>query len=289
MAEQSLAPDRFYVYVHSRLNTGEPFYVGKGFGRRACAHDSRSPHWKNIVAKDGGRYVNVIAENMDEDFAFFVEMEAIDKYRRAGVVLVNRTDGGDGPTGLKHSEASKLKMRAKRMSDEAKAKMRAAKLGKKYSAEHRKNMSISMKANKYVRKHPDMTGFKHSAESRAKMSAGMKGRVSANKGKPMLAHVRAALVEAQSRRTNFAHSDETKKKISAGNKGVKRSLETRAQMSKARRVSVRCVDTGEVFDCALSAALHFGCHYHTLVGQCCRGVIKSAHGHTFEYVRRENG
>lgn len=105
----------------------------------------------------------------------------------------------------------------------------------------------------------------------------------------MLAHVRATLVEAQARRTNFAHSEETKRKISAAHKGSKASPEARARMSKTRRFPVRCVDTGEVFDCALSAAQHFGHYNSVLVCKCCRGKIKLAYGYAFEYVRYEYG
>ena len=63
-------------------------------------------------------------------------------------------------------------------SPETRARQRLAKLGKPLSDDHRKNLSEALKTNKYVRAHPDMTGFVHSAESRAKMSASMKGRKS---------------------------------------------------------------------------------------------------------------
>lgn len=292
MADASLAVTKnadsnFYVYIHRRLTTGEPFYVGKGRGSRAHSLNSRNAHWKNIVAKDGGREVEILIDGVDEEFAFLVEMEAISKLRLIGSNLVNMTDGGDGPSGLKHSEESKLKMRAKRMSDEAKAKMRAAKLGKKCSPEHRANMSIAMKANKYVRTHPDMTGYKHTDEARAKMSAGMKGRPSSSKGKPMLPHVRAALVAAQAKRVNFAHSDETKRKIADSQRGVMRwSSDDRAKMSERRSRSVICIDTGETFKSSLEAAMSCGVNYRTMVGKCCRGEVDSAHGKRFKYLER---
>jgi hypothetical protein len=220
----------FYVYVHSRLSNGEPFYVGKGHSRRSHTHKSRSAHWKNIVAKDGGFHANLIAKNMDEELAFLIEMEAIDKYRRVGVKLINLTNGGDGVSGYRNpkgahnkgkpcSEEMKArisatnkakglvppigwnrglstpeeiveKMRSAQLarwakvkqaggiivSAETREKQRAAKIGRQLSTEHRRKLSVSLKANKFVRVHPDMKGFVHSAETRAKMSESAKRR-----------------------------------------------------------------------------------------------------------------
>jgi len=121
-------PDNFYVYVHSRLHTGEPFYIGKGRARRAYAPKSRSPHWENIVAKDGGFHVNFLARNIDEELAFLAEMEAIDKYRRLGVKLINLTDGGDGVSGYRNPNGAHNK-------------------GKPCSEEQKRRISATLKAN----------------------------------------------------------------------------------------------------------------------------------------------
>ena len=94
----------FYVYVHRRIGTGIPFYVGKGHGYRANTHKSRNPHWKNIVAKDGGLEVEFIVKDVSEERAFFIEMETIAKYRSAGISLVNLTDGGDGVSGFRQTK-----------------------------------------------------------------------------------------------------------------------------------------------------------------------------------------
>lgn len=92
-----MTPSGFYVYAHHRNDSGAPFYVGKGSGKRAWTIKSsgRNMHWKRIVAKHG-RTVRVVAEGLDEELALLAEVELIDKLRRTGADLVNKTDGGEG-------------------------------------------------------------------------------------------------------------------------------------------------------------------------------------------------
>lgn len=44
---------RFYVYQHTRNDTGEVFYVGKGSGDRLKSNKRRNSHWTRIVAAHG--------------------------------------------------------------------------------------------------------------------------------------------------------------------------------------------------------------------------------------------
>ena len=100
----------FYVYEHRRKDSGMVFYVGKGCGRRAVATNRRGAHWKNVVAKSGGFEVRHLLTGVDEELSLLAEMEAIDQYRRIGVRLVNKTDGGEGSTGAKLSEQTRRRM-----------------------------------------------------------------------------------------------------------------------------------------------------------------------------------
>ncbi len=87
---------QFYVYEHTRNDSGAVFYVGKGSGRRAWSVKKRvNKHWHNIVAKHGHQ-VRIVADCLNEDLAFFAECERIDQLTRLGFQLVNRTRGGDG-------------------------------------------------------------------------------------------------------------------------------------------------------------------------------------------------
>ncbi len=87
----------FYTYAHTRKDTGQVFYIGKGTKRRAWSKQDRNNYWKNIVAKYCGFEVLMIAKNMDEELSLLCEIETIDLYKRRGVRLCNLTDGGDNP------------------------------------------------------------------------------------------------------------------------------------------------------------------------------------------------
>ena len=100
----------YYVYQHKKADTNEIFYVGKGKGARAFNATKRNPYWKNVVAKHGFN-VEIIVENIDEELSFLVEMETIDAYKKRGITLSNLTNGGEGASGLIHSEEHKAKLK----------------------------------------------------------------------------------------------------------------------------------------------------------------------------------
>lgn len=163
----------FYVYEHWRLDRDECFYVGKGKGRRAYTRSGRNTHWYNIVNKleriGSGYEVRLVATALTESDAFVLETERI-SFWKDKVDLCNKTDGGDGVSGLVMSDESRKKMSEKakgrpgvksmlgrKHSEETRIKMRTAKLGKipnnagkKYShkplsEEHKKALSLAKK------------------------------------------------------------------------------------------------------------------------------------------------
>lgn len=87
----------FYVYVHTRTDTGQVFYVGKGRDGRAYSNHGRNDYWKRVVEKHG-REVHVVFCG-DEEMCFDVERMLIASYRADGAKLVNATDGGEGRSG----------------------------------------------------------------------------------------------------------------------------------------------------------------------------------------------
>jgi hypothetical protein len=95
-------PKDFYVYLHRKATTGEVFYVGKGFGRRAWKVScKRSQHWKNTVRKHG-LIVEIAADGLQEWYAHEMERDLIALYGRRDLghgPLVNLTDGGEGLVG----------------------------------------------------------------------------------------------------------------------------------------------------------------------------------------------
>lgn len=91
--------NEYYVYEWIRLDTNEPFYVGKGKGRRwNTLTRGSNKHFNNIVKKVPVA-VHFLEENLSEEDAYRTESWYIHEYRDIiGYDLVNLTDGGDGVT-----------------------------------------------------------------------------------------------------------------------------------------------------------------------------------------------
>lgn len=98
----------YYVYVHTRCDTGSVFYVGKGQAGRAWTKRRSNRHWLNIVSKTDYA-VTIIQDCMQEDGAFLLEMWLIAKFRHEGIKLANKTDGGEGLSGFRHSYETRIK------------------------------------------------------------------------------------------------------------------------------------------------------------------------------------
>lgn len=129
-----------YVYVHTRLDNGLPFYVGKGKGNRYKSPMQRNKHWHNLVNKHNGFNYHKLVENIDDEFAYLIEQEVISKYKWLGYPLVNKTDGGEGVSG------SNVNLGIPK-TKEHKEKLRQANVGKKQSIEtiNKRKKSIQLK------------------------------------------------------------------------------------------------------------------------------------------------
>lgn len=221
----------FYVYEHTRNDTGNVFYVGKGHAKRAFSRHNRSKYWNSIVAKSAGFSACILVDGVDEELAFLVEMERIDQLRKLGTKLCNLTDGGDGQSGYRHTIESREKMsksfkgRGKGIpkSPELKAKLSAALKGRKLtyirSEETRRRMSDAQKKKlKLI-----------STETKQKIS---KALIGTGKGVPKSAETRAKMSEAAKIKI---FSDEHRKNLSMAGKGRKHSEETKLKMAESRR------------------------------------------------------
>lgn len=215
----------FYVYEHIRLDTMKPFYVGKGSGTRAYIKQGRNRYWHRIANKHGYA-VNIVAENLDEEIAFLVEIEKIDQLRRLGAELTNMTNGGEGmsghiqsaetiakralsQTGQKRPTVSQ-KLKGVKKSEEHRFKLSVARTGLKISDEGRKKLSEKRKGTP-----SPMLGKKHTDESKKKISKAVKGKKNPFYGR--------------------THTPEAVAKIILSNIGKKDSEETRLKKSYARR------------------------------------------------------
>ena len=101
--------DKYYLYVHYRESDGTPFYVGKGSGIRAWDFSAkgRNPYWHRTVKKHGIK-VEIVFDNLSEQDAFDCETNAIIEFKYLGFRLTNMTVGGEGCSGLVHTDQQLL-------------------------------------------------------------------------------------------------------------------------------------------------------------------------------------
>jgi hypothetical protein len=214
----------FYVYEHRRNDTGAVFYIGKGVGSRLRSKQGRTDYWCRVVAKAGYQAVKVV-DGLDEELALLAEMELIDKHRRAGVRLVNLTDGGEGMSGYKRS-AESIERGASKLRGLKRPDISALLSGIPKSEEHRRKLSLAR------------AGSTASDEARAKMSAARKGKPSSMLGKKHREEskekTRQALLGDKNHFFGRRHSAETIAQIVAKNLGRKDSDETRLKKSIAK-------------------------------------------------------
>jgi hypothetical protein len=97
----------YYVYAYLRKSDGTPYYIGKGKRRRAFER-KRTTRRPNDLSK-----IVFLETHLTELGAFALERRMIRWYGRKDKntgILLNRTDGGEGSSGLIITEEQKRKM-----------------------------------------------------------------------------------------------------------------------------------------------------------------------------------
>jgi hypothetical protein len=178
----------FYVYAWLKP-CGNPFYIGKGCGKRDEKLKDYNPIFSRILAKikSGGDEPVIVRlhENLTEGAAFDLERAEISKWGRknnATGILANLTDGGEGTSGLIHSSETRAKMSANRSgkgiglepSEETRRKLRASSALR--DASYRQKLSAAT------------IGIPKSQEHRSKMRAYHGDRPSEHQNKITLAN-----------------------------------------------------------------------------------------------------
>jgi hypothetical protein len=142
------------VYEHWRTDTNEPFYVGKGNGRRAYEMKWRkNPYHERVVSflKENGFEVKVkiFIDHLTEQQSFDIEQVRIAFWKSTGVKLTNCTNGGEGISGHKHTpevcEIIRKRHTGVVCSPDRRAKISASTRGRTFSPETLKKMSDSQK------------------------------------------------------------------------------------------------------------------------------------------------
>jgi hypothetical protein len=230
----------FYVYALFRLDTCEPFYIGKGRKNRIGQTNRRNPYTLAIIKrmKELGLEVPMIKlrSGLDEASAFEIERALIAAIGRdPNGPLSNMTDGGEGFSGGRISEEGRRRISeaSKRqvVSPETREKIRLSKLGKPvHSPEARLKIGTAHK------------GRKHSEESSEKKRRAMKGRIitedhrrkisEANKGHKLTDEQHKAMIEGM---TGRKLSEEHRRKIALANIGKKHSDESIAKMRRVQK------------------------------------------------------
>lgn len=160
----SIPPRMYYVYLLTYPD-GTPFYVGKGTESRIAAHAREARKgcscrkcgiiqgiWR--IGTDFGKII--VIETSDESEAFASERALIALYGRH--TLTNKTNGGEGASGYRHTP-------------EAIAKIRAASMGRQTRLGHHRSAADNRRVSEKLK------GRVITPEARTKIGDALRGMV----------------------------------------------------------------------------------------------------------------
>jgi group I intron endonuclease len=248
----------------------EPFYIGKGTGDRITTSllDRESPFKVNKIKKikkSGGEILKIkLFENLENDVALEKEIEVIKKIGRRDLKvgpLVNQTDGGDGRLTSPHSDETKRKI-----SETKKSQKIIAYSVNPMTQEQREHLKqINQGENN------PMFGKNHTEQVKEEQSLRVSGLNHPMFGKK--------------------HDEETLKKIKE-NRNKNANQDKMNQLSKevnSKSVLQFNLDGKFIQEfCSIKEASEkTGCS-ESIIGKCCRGVIKKPRKYIFKFKDSES-
>lgn len=260
----------FYTYIHRRLDSGQVFYVGKGTRTRGSSSNGRSSHWMRVAEKHGYD-IEVIGIWESEAEAFDHERLLISIFRDLGHPLVNKTDGGEGASGVVASESTRIKK------SEAYKALRA----RDPDFDRRRVQAIIQ--------------AKRTEEGKMIHSKAMRSHRSTDEARARQSEIsKAAWADPEARAHRIQKIAEGRRrlgseKIAAASRMKFDDPDVRSRVigallesNRKHRKQVLCVTTGEVFESVKSAALALGVSRSCIIATC-RGIQKTTAGVELKY------
>lgn len=288
----------YYIYIYYRLDTNEPFYIGKGRKSRWKRLNRENTHFNNIVNKYDVA-VEIIKYNLTEEEAFYWEEEIIRilvfeygysieiinnrSIDESQYHLVNATWGGDGTKGMNPFE--------NKTHDEMKIikeKMSKSNSGEKHYM-YGNGYKIKGDKNPFYGKH-------HSDKTKNKLSEINKG-----KGSIKVINIDTGEIFNSLKDATKKYNISSPTAISDCCKGKYKSvygykwmfLEDWNNLTNEEKVnkrkekigkqrSVINLDTGEIFHSILEASNKYNINKDSISNNC-RGKSKTAGGYRWSY------
>jgi hypothetical protein len=223
-------PKRFYTYAYLREDR-TPYYIGKGEGRRLYKKS------KGEVGKpkDKSRII-FLKQNLTEQKAFKHEIYMIAVFGRKDLgtgILRNKTNGGDGGSGLVISEYHRKCIikanKGRKVSDETRKKLRESQIGRKLSEKTKSKIGKIHRGKKLSEETKNKISnalkgrevsdeFKNNLKKRMIGNKNMLGKIHSEKTKKIMSE------KASGKNNHFygkTHTKETKDKLSRNNIGRK--------------------------------------------------------------------